>query len=191
MGGPRWQDSVADSAKRSIPVGTTEKLQLATELRDSIEIVHTSEYLNFLKAFFPAFRRVLAGTKPQFKDGDEHKLRNTVLEILNRLPHNEVIRPFSHDLMKICLGTLEADNEDNAMISLRIIFDLHKNFRPSLESEVRPFLDFVAKVSLGTGQGRNVPSRITRTEFVLTIFSPRCTVDLRKQLVCILTTRRR
>lgn len=128
-------------------IGTGEKLQLATELRDSIEIVHTSEYLNFLKAFFPAFRRVLAGTKPQFKDCDEHKLRNAILEILNRLPHNEVIRPFSHDLMKLCLGTLETDNEDNAMISLRIIFDLHKNFRPSLEAEVRPFLDFVAKVS--------------------------------------------
>lgn len=29
------------------------------------------------------------------------------------------------------------DNEDNALTALRIIFDLHKSFRPSLESHVQ------------------------------------------------------
>lgn len=38
------------------------------------------------------------------------------------------------------------DNEDNALISLRVIFDLHKNFRPLLADEVQPFLDFVRKL---------------------------------------------
>eukprot|EP00249_Psilotum_nudum_P026051 c31416_g1_i1 orf=3-176(-) len=35
------------------------RYQLATEVRDSIEIVHTSEYLNFLKSFFRVFSTVL------------------------------------------------------------------------------------------------------------------------------------
>jgi hypothetical protein len=39
-----------------------------------------------------------------------------------------------------------SENEDNALICLRIIFDLHRNFRPSLESEVAPFLQFVCEV---------------------------------------------
>jgi transformation/transcription domain-associated protein len=38
---------------------------------------------------------------------------------------------------------LDQDNEDNAIICIRIIFDLHKNYRPALENEVQPFLDFV------------------------------------------------
>jgi hypothetical protein len=33
------------------------------------------------------------------------------------------------------------------IIALQIIFDLHKNYRPDLEDEVQPFLDFVVKVS--------------------------------------------
>jgi hypothetical protein len=41
---------------------------------------------------------------------------------------------------------LEKDNEENAVICLRIILDLHKNFRPHLEAEVQPFLDFVRQI---------------------------------------------
>ncbi|KAL3681984.1 hypothetical protein R1sor_000006 [Riccia sorocarpa] len=123
------------------------KLLLATEVRDSIEIVHTSEYLNFLKSYFRVFSQLLTqSTKPQVTDTYEHKLRNVVIEILNRLPHSEVIRPFVQDLLKLSMHVLASDNEENGLICLRIIFDLHKNFRPSLEPEVQPFLDFVYKI---------------------------------------------
>lgn len=123
------------------------RLLLATEVRDSIEIVHTSEYLNFLKSYFRVFSQLLTqSTKPQVTDTYEHKLRNVVIEILNRLPHSEVIRPFVQDLLKLSMHVLGSDNEENGLICLRIIFDLHKNFRPALEPEVQPFLDFVCKV---------------------------------------------
>eukprot|EP00959_Pyramimonas_sp_CCMP1952_P428520 8975654-Pyramimonas_sp.AAC.1 len=74
-------------------VSLEEKLKLATEeVRDKIEVVHSSEYGNFLKAYFPAFKQLLTETKPQSTETEEHKLRNVLLEILNRLPHNEVLR---------------------------------------------------------------------------------------------------
>lgn len=82
----------------------------------------------------------------QTVDNPEHKLRNVVLEVLNRLPHNEVLRPYVPELLRLALQVLGSDNEDNAIIALRIIFDLHKNFRPHLEQQVQPFLDFVRKV---------------------------------------------
>ena len=41
---------------------------LVTEMRDSIEIVHTSEYGNFLKHLFPAFYKLLSEGKPQFTE---------------------------------------------------------------------------------------------------------------------------
>jgi transformation/transcription domain-associated protein len=40
---------------------------------------------------------------------------------------------------------LEVENEENACICLRIIIDLHKTYRATLEQEVQPFLDIVQK----------------------------------------------
>ncbi|KAM6591803.1 hypothetical protein CsatA_014408 [Cannabis sativa] len=128
-----------------LPIQT--RLQMAMEVRDSLEIAHTAEYLNFLKCYFRAFSVILLQiTKPQFVDNPEHKLRNVVVEILNRLPHSEVLRPFVQELLKVALQVLTTDNEENALISVRIIFDLLRNFRPTLEAEVQPFLDFVCKI---------------------------------------------
>ncbi|XP_022741614.1 transformation/transcription domain-associated protein-like isoform X2 [Durio zibethinus] len=128
-----------------LPIQT--RLQMAIEVRDSLEIAHTAEYLNFLKCYFRAFSVVLLKiTKPQFTDNPEHKLRNIVVEILNRLPHSEVLRPFVQDLLKVAMQVLTTDNEENGLICIRIIFDLFRNFRPALEHEVQPFLDFVCKI---------------------------------------------
>jgi hypothetical protein len=47
---------------------------------------------------------------------------------------------------------LHTDDEDNAVIALRIILDLHKTYRAQrphpgpLEPDVQPFLDFVKQV---------------------------------------------
>ncbi|KAI9159895.1 hypothetical protein LWI28_002998 [Acer negundo] len=112
------------------------RLQMAMEVRDSLEIAHTAEYLNFLKCYFRAFSVILLQiTKPQFTDNPEHKLRNIVVEILNRLPHSEVLRPFVQDLLKVAMQVLTTDNEENGLICIRIIFDLLRNFRPTLETE--------------------------------------------------------
>ncbi|KAF5199838.1 Transcription-associated protein [Thalictrum thalictroides] len=129
----------------NLPIQT--RLQMVMEVRDSLEIVHTAEYLNFLKCYFRAFSVILTQiTTPQLTDNQEHKLRNIVVEILNRVPHSEVLRPFVQDLLKLALQVLTSDNEENGLICIRIIFDLLRNFRPSLEAEVQPFLDFVCKI---------------------------------------------
>ncbi|KAI4314757.1 hypothetical protein L6164_027634 [Bauhinia variegata] len=123
------------------------RLQMVMEVRDSLEIAHTAEYLNFLRCYFRAFSVILLQiTKPQFVDNPEHKVRNVGVEILNRLPHIEVLRPFVQDLLKVALQVLTTDNEENGIICIRIIFDLLRNFRPTLEAEVQPFLDFICKI---------------------------------------------
>ena len=128
------QDESADTEKR---------LRTATEIRDSIEIVHTSEYANFLKAFFPVFNKILQHGSAKFEDCPEQKLRNVLLEILNRLPHNETLRQYVADLLTLSMHILNTDNEENSLICLRIIFDLHKNYRPTLDAYAQPFLNFV------------------------------------------------
>ena len=54
------------------------------EVRESIELVHTSDYANFLQAYFQPFEQLLRSVPPSFHDCPEHKLRNLILEIFNR-----------------------------------------------------------------------------------------------------------
>ena len=115
-------------------------------MRDAIEVVNTSEYPKFLSAFLPAFGAVLDAVPAQTEDNVEHKVRKTVLEMLNKLPHNEHLRPHDKTVLAMATKALRAENEENALVCLRVIFDLHRNFRPSLEFEVEPFLEFVRSV---------------------------------------------
>jgi len=85
-------------------------------------------------------------TPAQFEDNPIHKLRNVLLEILNRLPNTETLRPFVKELMKLIMILLAEENEDNALICLRILIDLHKNYRPSLDPEVQGFINFVLAI---------------------------------------------
>lgn len=111
-------------------------------------MVHTSEYGNFLRWFFPAFRSILLKPPvlPLSTDALENRCRHVLLEILNRLPNNEVLQPYAVDLLRLATSVLSCDNEENALTCLRIIFDLHKNYRPVLEGEVQAFLDLVQRI---------------------------------------------
>jgi transformation/transcription domain-associated protein len=41
---------------------------------------------------------------------------------------------------------VETDNEENVLICLRIVIELHKQFRPPFSTEVQQFLNFVKQV---------------------------------------------
>lgn len=128
----------------------TKRLQTAIDLRERVEIVHTSEFSNFLTTLFPAFKTMLIDkTKPQLIKNSENKFRNVLLEILNRLPNNDVLKPYAEQLLQLVTSILKVENEENALICLRIIFDLHKNYRPTLEPQVQQFLDQVQEFYKG------------------------------------------
>lgn len=61
--------------------------------------------------------------------GPENRLRNTILEIIARLPNNDSLKQNVTNLLKLVMYLLEIENEENALICLRIIIDLHKNYR--------------------------------------------------------------
>ncbi|KAG5177720.1 hypothetical protein JKP88DRAFT_169835 [Tribonema minus] len=120
--------------------------QVVVELRERIEIVHTPEFLLWLQYLFPVFEQLLRQRlPPQMVDNQFNKIRAVLWDILNRLPHSETLQPYALQLLKLCMDMLKLENEDNAVICVRTVFDLHKarNFRPLLEPEVQPFLDLV------------------------------------------------
>jgi hypothetical protein len=51
-------------------------MAIVTEIRDSIEVVHSAEYPKFLGMILPAFLNLLSTVKPSFKsDALEHVIR--------------------------------------------------------------------------------------------------------------------
>jgi transformation/transcription domain-associated protein len=64
-----------ETQKKLLESNATQRLQLATDLRERIEIVHTSEFSNFLKHLFPAFSALLKRVPPQFTDTVDNKFR--------------------------------------------------------------------------------------------------------------------
>ena len=94
--------------------------------------------LIFLHFYFRAFEHVLRQrTKPQFAATKENKLRNSIVEILHRLPQNQTLKEHVEKLLLLCTDVLKNDNELNALVALRVIFDVHKNFRPQLEDKLK------------------------------------------------------
>ena len=128
-----------------------ELLKLVTGIRERIEIVHSSEYRNFLQYYMPSFENILTSRVPcQFVNNDSNKIRSVVLEILNRLPSShspgEVLKPYIDSLIVLVMKIMEEDNEENALLCVRILFDLHKSFRPALKQYVPRFLEFVQQL---------------------------------------------
>lgn len=120
-------------------------LEAATELREGIEIVHTVEFPVLLSALLPAFTSILTSKTTPNPDCSsmDHKLRNVVLEIICRMPSNEILRPHAPHLVAVALDILNRDFEENALLASRIIFDLYKVYRTLPQDYVQPYLDFV------------------------------------------------
>jgi len=123
------------------------KITILNEIKDSIETMQPVEYSLFLHLFFPVFFSILTQTQPSFISVQpQQKLRNTVLEIIQRIPHTEALQEYVPKLMEILLDLLKNDNEENGSICVKIIVDLHKNNKSILEKYVQSFFDIVKEM---------------------------------------------
>ena len=74
----------------------------------------------------------------QVIDNDENRICHIILEMFSRLPQNDSLKPYVPDLMSIVMrviGDID-DNEDNAVMCLKLLFELHKTYRGMLEVQV-------------------------------------------------------
>lgn len=56
--------------------------------------------------------------------------------MLHRLPTNDVLRPYVKPILSLMLKLLELENEENVLVCLKIIIELHKQYRPAFNTEV-------------------------------------------------------
>lgn len=89
-------------------------------------------------------------TQPQFEDTELQKLRHSVLEVLSKLPPNEMLRPYVPKLLELCLSILNSDNQANGVLAMRMLLDLNKNLVRSnvqgFETQFSECVNFIAKV---------------------------------------------
>lgn len=56
--------------------------------------------------------------------------------MMYRLPTNELLKPYVETILSLCMKLLETENEQNVLVCLRLIIELHKHYRPAYNPEV-------------------------------------------------------
>lgn len=140
-------EAAAKLQDASVDLKTKEKL--LTELRDQLEVLcQASSYPTFLSTYIPIFLSVLSEPPVFTSLSPEQKIRQCVLEILHRLPLSsdaQVMEPFAEKIVDTCLGLVEVENEDNAVLCLKIIMDFcrHHVKTPAVAEK---FLELILKL---------------------------------------------
>ncbi|XP_032685098.1 transformation/transcription domain-associated protein [Odontomachus brunneus] len=131
------------------PVSKDElKLKAAQELSENFEIIMcSSQYPAFLDHMMKIFLKMLQEGEPHFiSEYNIQQVRKLILEMIHRLPSNEYLRPYVRQILTLISKLLETDNEENVLVCLRIIIELHKQYKPTFNPEIQYFLQFVKSV---------------------------------------------
>jgi transformation/transcription domain-associated protein len=74
------------------------------------------------------------------------------LETLHRLPLNSadgsIMEPFAEKVVDKCLELVKVENEDNAVLCLKIVMDFcrYHHKMPSIAEKAQPFLDLILEI---------------------------------------------
>ncbi|SCU81956.1 LANO_0B04676g1_1 [Lachancea nothofagi CBS 11611] len=123
-------------------------LSTVSEICDIVEPIGSStDYEQFLKAVMPILLERLESTPISLDGGSPmHKLRNSILEVLNRCNMNEVFEPYALDNLTGMLAVLQEDNEENGVLAMRIITGYFKAYKPALQDRVTAFIDVIMNI---------------------------------------------
>ncbi|XP_012269997.1 transformation/transcription domain-associated protein isoform X2 [Orussus abietinus] len=124
------------------------KLKAAQELSENFEVIMCSpQYPAFLDHLMKIFLKILQEGEPHFiSEYNIQQVRKLILEMIHRLPTNEFLRPYVKQILSLMMKLLETENEENILVCLRIIIELHKQYRPTFNPEIQHFLQFVKSI---------------------------------------------
>ncbi|KAF2279856.1 uncharacterized protein EI97DRAFT_463935 [Westerdykella ornata] len=125
------------------------KANVAIDIRDNIEsYCQGPQYGTFLNHLIPAFLAVLDGNPVFVSTSAEQRLRNCILEILHRLPMTpiEAVEPHATKVVDKLMGLVKTENEDNAVLCIKIIMDFLRHQTKALADRVQPFLDLIQEM---------------------------------------------
>ncbi|XP_053373271.1 transformation/transcription domain-associated protein-like isoform X1 [Mercenaria mercenaria] len=145
------------------------KLKAAQELSENFEtVVSSPQYPQFLADAVRVFMKILEDGEPQFiADQNLQQLRKLLLEIIHRIPSNEHLKKYVQQILSLMFKLIKVENEENVLVCLKIIIELHKQYRPQMNEEIQDFLKFVNQIYT------NLPTHLNK------IFEPRSQIKVK------------
>ncbi|KAK3684811.1 hypothetical protein B0T22DRAFT_491846 [Podospora appendiculata] len=131
------------------------KVEAAATLRDSLDHYTSGPtYPAFLKRLMPAFINILRQpcvfqtNTPELLNSQ--KLRNCVLEIFHRLPTSlhptEPFEPYAEETVDLLMTLVRNDNEDNAVLCVKVVSDIMRHQHKILGGKVQSFLNLIQEL---------------------------------------------
>ncbi|GFG36813.1 hypothetical protein Cfor_08647 [Coptotermes formosanus] len=131
-------------------------------------IIKSPQYPAFLDHFMKIFLKILQEGEPHFiAEYNIQQVRKLILEMIPRLPTNDLLRPYVKPILTLMLKLLQIDNEENVQVCVRIIIELHKQYRPAFNPEIQHLMQFVRTVY------QELPNHMSK------IFEPRPTLRVK------------
>lgn len=97
----------------------------------------SSQYPGFLDHMMKIFLKILQEGEPHFiSEYNIQQVRKLILEMIHRLPSNDYLRQYVRPILTLISKLLETDNEENVLVCLRIIIELHRQYKPTFNPEV-------------------------------------------------------
>ncbi|KAJ2681994.1 transcription-associated protein 1, partial [Coemansia sp. RSA 1285] len=118
------------------------KQTIAHELCESLEYIQLQDYSRFVALLWPVIRDLLVKMPPIFVSSAPEQ----------RIPHSEVFRPIVQEVVTTIMSLVRIENEENAVVCLKIIYELHRMYRQVLESVALPFLSLATDIYRNTDQ---------------------------------------
>ncbi|KAH0086739.1 hypothetical protein KCU60_g14497, partial [Aureobasidium melanogenum] len=125
------------------------KCNFLIEIRDGMDHwCQGTTYPVFLQKFVPVLLEILSGSPVFISTSPEQRLRNCALEILHRLPMStpDVTDQYAPQIVDKLLELARIENEDNAVLCMKIIMEFERNHLNSCASKVQPFLDLILEL---------------------------------------------
>ncbi|KAF9009027.1 hypothetical protein BDQ17DRAFT_1422200 [Cyathus striatus] len=116
------------------------KHAVASEIREMLDTVRDTESLRAFPCLIPAVVEILrSGESTMQKDSLEYQFRRLLLEMLHRLPVNEIVRSYIPSIFACMIHILRHDNEDNGATACKTLVDLIRSYRYLNEDSLKEF----------------------------------------------------
>ncbi|KAG6868521.1 hypothetical protein C0993_001622 [Termitomyces sp. T159_Od127] len=117
------------------------KHAVAAEIREMIDTIRDIESIRAIPVLIPAILDLLRnGEVVLQKETIEYQFRRLLLEIMNRLPVNEAVRPYVPQIYTCMLQILRRDNEENGSLASKTLLDFTRSYRALTEDFLTEFL---------------------------------------------------
>ncbi|KAG8921641.1 hypothetical protein FRC01_000141 [Tulasnella sp. 417] len=143
------RDFAADVRRLSDPhADHAHKIPIATALRDAVDSYTTSDINAFMSILLqPLIQLVKLGQPVFVKDSPEQQLRHMYLEILLRMPGtHEQVRTSAAELMSTAIQIIRVDNEENAVLAIKICVDVFRIHKAELQAHGQTFIDTILEI---------------------------------------------